>query len=154
MTALTRFATSELPSDCAAAHALNLSLRAHGIAANAAATVDGAVAMGTIKPFEALALYECLTGRPDGTAAHALDLHDLQDLRTLAELVEIAVGRAARRRIVMAVRLDPEPELVLDAGTPLSAVATLTQAIKSAQRPTAATALPRLPGAAGRGDRW
>ncbi|MFB6604240.1 hypothetical protein ACFCXR_39705 [Streptomyces noursei] len=110
--------------------------------------------MGTIKPFEALALYECLTGRRDGTAAHALDLDDLQDLRTLSELVEIAVGRAARRRIVVAVRLSPEPQLVLGAGTPLPAVATLTQVIKSANRPTAASSLPRLPGAAGRGGWW
>ncbi|WP_158507654.1 hypothetical protein [Streptomyces noursei] len=110
--------------------------------------------MGTIKPFEALALYECLTGRRDGTAAHALDLDDLQDLHTLAGLVEIAVGRAARRRIVVAVRLSPDPELVLDAGTPLPAVARLTQAVERAQRPTAAVSLPRLPGAAGRGGRW
>ncbi|MEW1658837.1 hypothetical protein, partial [Streptomyces sp. NPDC093707] len=94
---------------------------------------------GALSPEGALRLYECLAGRSSGTAAHALDLSDIQDLYTLAGLLEPAVTTAARRTVVVVVRRRARPEIVLGAAVPIWVSNALAASVEeSTQRATSA----------------
>ncbi|MEW1657811.1 hypothetical protein [Streptomyces sp. NPDC093707] len=133
--ALTRYAASQLPADCASAYRLRRAFSAIGVTSTTHATADGRVRPGALSPEGALRLYECLAGRSSGTAAHALDLTDIQDLYTLAGLLEPAVTTATRRRVTVVVRRRARPEIALGAAVPIWAANALAAAVEDPSSP-------------------